>query len=189
MKAFNRVAMVIVAAAILAGAMIVLLVATEVITQAFLPSDWFDVPLQSTVDATGGTLAAIIAVSIIIALAMIILAFMELMPFRNGVAFLISSGEAGITTIDQASVRVLAEKTGAAAHNVRGVRCQVGEGPNGLTISSQASVALGSNIPEVSAELQSKIKEAVERFTGLPVAQVNVKAKYESVEAKRLAVR
>ena len=34
-----------------------------------------------------------------------------------------------------------------------------------------------------------QIKEAVEQFTGLRVLEVDVKAKYEKVEAKRLAVR
>lgn len=60
----------------------------------------------------------------------------------------------------------------------------------GLVISCQARVSLASNVPEVCAGLQSSVKEAVEELTGLPVAQVNVRTKYESTDARHLtAVR
>jgi len=41
----------------------------------------------------------------------------------------------------------------------------------------------------MGADLRSKIKEVVEQLTGLPVAQVDIRTKYESREAKPLAVR
>lgn len=187
MHIFNRVVVVIVGLVILAAAVITLLVATGASAPDIVP--WFESQLQRVADATGGGAAAIIAVSVIIALGMVALVFFELRPLRRPVPLLISSTEQGIATIDKESVCVLAERTAATVTNVHDVKCSVGERAGGLRISCLASVALGSNIPEVSAELQSKIKEAVERLTGLPVAQVDVKTKYEPLEAKRLAVR
>lgn len=58
-----------------------------------------------------------------------------------------------------------------------------------MLISCRASLALGTNIVEMGADLRSKIKEVVEQLTGLPVAQVDIRTKYESREAKPLAVR
>lgn len=188
MSAFNRVVVVIVALVILAGAIITLLVTTGAATPDVLPYGWFESTLEKAADASGGDAAAVIVVSVIIALGMITLLSFEFIPLRKRVPLLVSSTEEGITTIDQESVRVLAEKTAATGRNVRNAECSIRAKTQGLAISCRASVALGSNIPEVSAELKSKIKEAVERSTGLPVAEVDVKAKYETVEAKRLAV-
>ena len=177
----------IVALVVLAGAVITLIVTAGATT----PSSygWFESALQRAADATGGNAAAIIAVGVIIALGMVALLLFELIPVRKAAPLLISSTEEGVTTIDQDSVRLLAEKTATSAvSNVRDIRCVVGEKAGGLTISCRASVALGSNIPEVGAELQNKVKDAVEKLTGLPVVKVDVKAKYETVKA-RLAVR
>ncbi len=177
----------IISLVILAGAVITLLVATGATSPDVFRG--FQSQLQGAADASGGGAAAIIAVAAIIALGMLALLFFELIPRRKPVPLLISSTEQGITTIDRDSVCELAEKAAANVHNVRDVSCSVGERAGGLLISCRPSVALGSNIPEISAELQSKIREEVELLTGLPVAEVDVKTKYESVEAKRLAVR
>ncbi len=188
MSAFNRAVVAIVALLVLAGAVILVLVAANAIDPADLPSGWFDRALDRADTATGGTRAAFIAVSLIVALGMLALLVFEVTTVRRPAALLISSDESGITTVDQDSVRILAEKTASAIRAVRTISCDVAEKPGGLAISGQALVALGSNIPEVSTEMKSKIKEAVEQFTGLPVAQVNVKVRYETVEARRLTV-
>ena len=188
MSKFNRVAVVVSCLAVLALAMIVLLVTTEVITPAFLPSDWFDELAQKAIDSTGGTRAALIAIAVVLAVVALALSILELVPIRRRRLLLVSSNQAGITTIEQDSVRLLAEKTAASVRAVRHVHCTVREGINGLIISSRASVGLGNSIPEVSGELRTRIKESVEQFTGLPVVEVDVKAQYEPTEARHLTV-
>lgn len=186
MTVFNRVAVVVVALVLLAGALVTLLVATG----ATAPDSygWFSFILQKAADATGAGLAITIIVVLVIALCALIILFFELALSRQPTTFLISSSEEGVTTINQESICVLAEKAAATVQNVRDVHCSVGEKVGGLIVSCQAIVSLASNIPEVCAELQGKIKENVEKLTGLPVAQINVKTKYESVNAKRLAL-
>lgn len=186
---FNRAIVVIVAVVILAAAVITLLVAAGVVTPDVLPYEWFESQLQTVADATGGSLAAIIAISVIIALGMIVLLFFEFTPSGKPVSLVISSTENGVITIDVESVCVLAEHTAASARGVHRVRCRVKESAGGLLISCRASLALGSNILEIGADLRSKIKEVVEQLTGLPVEQVDIRTRYEPREAKRLALR
>jgi hypothetical protein len=187
MTVFNRVVVVVVALVLLVGALITLLVATG----ATAPDDygWFSFILQKAADATGAGLVITIVVAVIIALGTLALLLFELAISRQPITLLISSSEEGVTTINQESVCVLAEKTAATVSNVRDVHCSVGEKVGGLIFSCQALVSLASNVPEVCAELQGKVKENVEKLTGLPVAQINVKTKYESSDAKRLSVR
>jgi len=58
-----------------------------------------------------------------------------------------------------------------------------------MMISCRVSLALGTNMHEVTAELQSKIKGSVEELTGLTVLQVNIKSKYESGQNQHMALR
>jgi uncharacterized alkaline shock family protein YloU len=189
MSIFNRVLVIIVALVILAGAVITLLVAAGVSPPDVLPYGWFEPQLQGIADATGGTAAAIIALTVVIALGMIALLFFEFAPSGKPASLLISSAENGVVTIDVESVCMLAEHTATSTRGVRRVKCRVRESAGGLLISCRASLALGTNIVEMGADLRSKIKEVVEQLTGLPVAQVDIRTKYESREAKPLAVR
>jgi hypothetical protein len=189
MSVFNRVVVVIIAVAILVLAVTTLLVAVGVVAPDVLPFGWFRSQLGIVVDATGGGLAAIIAITVVVALGMIGLLYAELVPSGKPASLLISSAENGVITIDAGSVCVLAEHTAATARSVHRVRCRLKHGAGGLLISCQVSLALGSNIPETGAELRSRIKEVVEELTGLSVAQVDIRTKYEPAKAKRLAVR
>ncbi|MCR5629448.1 Uncharacterized conserved protein YloU, alkaline shock protein (Asp23) family [Eubacterium uniforme] len=55
----------------------------------------------------------------------------------------------------------------------KGVKVVVEE--SNVTVSVAINVEFGSNIPEVSAKVQEKVKTTVENMTGLSVIGVNVK--------------
>ena len=55
----------------------------------------------------------------------------------------------------------------------KGVKVTVDEG--NVNVSVAINVEFGSNIPEVSAKVQEKVKTTVENMTGLSVIGVNVK--------------
>jgi len=186
---FNRVVVVVISVVILVGAVVTLLVSTGVSNPDILPFGWFESQLTGAAEATGGGAATTIIVSGIIALGLLILLIFEFVPLQKTVPLLISSNEYGIVTIDKESVCLLAEKTSASFQNVRSAKCNLVESTEGLVIACRPSVALITNVPELSVEVQAKIKEIVEQLTGLAVARVNIKAKYETGEARRLAVR
>lgn len=182
--------MVAAALVVLAGAVITVLVATEASEPDVVFSGWFESQLEEAADSDGGDVAAIMAASIVLALMMVMLLFFELIYKRKPVMFLLSSTDHGIATIDRSSICDLVESTALTFHNLRDVTCRVGkQGPDLMMISCRASLALGTNMPEVTAELQSKIKESVEELTGLTVLQVNIKSKYESGQNKHMALR
>jgi uncharacterized alkaline shock family protein YloU/type IV secretory pathway VirB2 component (pilin) len=189
MSILNRVIVVVIALVILAGAVITCLVASHVSTPDILPYGWVESQLQRVADANRGTVAGIITISVVIALGMIVILLFEFIPLSKPATLLISSTEKGVTTIDVDSVCILAEHAGATIHDVRDVKSKVRESAGGLLISCRTSVALGSNLLELEAESRSRIRETVEQLTGLPVAQVDIKIKYESRKAKQLAVR
>lgn len=189
MSVFNRVVVVIASLIILVGAVITLVVATGLNTLYSLVYRWFQPQLQAIADATGGSAAGIIIVSVAVILIMIGVLFLEFKPAHQPSYLLISSTELGITTIDKDSVCLLAEKTALNVHSVHDIRCNITKSVGGLVISCRPSVALGSDVAEVGTELQAKIKETVERLTSLTVIKVDIKTKYESMEAKGLAVR
>jgi len=185
---FNRIVVVVIALLLLAGAVITLLVSTGVSAPPEILS-WFEPQLKAVADATGNTAIGIVVVSVLVILGMIAILVLELTPLRESGPLLISSTEEGVITIDVKSICLLAEKTTAIIHSVRHVKCYTRETTGGLIISCKPTVLLGTNLLEVGAAIQNNIKEAIEQFTGLTVAHVDVQAKYESVEARRLAVR
>ena len=189
MSIFNRVVVVVIALAILAGAVITFLVSAGVVTPDILPYAWLEPQLQSVSDATDGRAGNIIAITVVVALGMIVILLSEFIPLNKPATLLINSTDKGISTIDVDSVCILAEHTGATIRDVRDVKSSVRESAEGLLISCRTSVALGSNLLELEAETRTRISETVEQLTGLPVAQVDIKIKYESKKAKQLSVR
>lgn len=182
MRGFNRAVATLLMLAIFAAALITLLVSVG----ASDPAQYgiFSQALQRSADAGGAEAAITVAASIIVALLMLVLLRFELAPKSQGAALMVSSGNDGVTTVDEGSVRMLSEKVALTVRGLRSVRCSVRERQGGLSISCFAAVALGSNIPETSSQVQVKVKEAVEKLTGLQVVNVNVKAHYERTEAK-----
>lgn len=190
MNVFNSVIVVIAAILVLTSAVITFIVAIEVADPDIVFSGWFESQLEEVADSNGGEVTGIIAASIAIALGMLIILFFEFVPVRRPVLFLLSSTDHGIATIERDSIRELSENTALTFHNVRDVSCKVVKnGEDLMVISCQTSLALGSNMPEMTTELQSNIKDAVEELTGLTVLQVNVKSKYEPGRTKHMALR
>ncbi len=185
----NKIIAIIVAVAVLAAAAIVLLVTAGAVSPDFVPVDWLEVPLERASDATGGSLITIIVVSVLLLVGALLVLVLEFSRRGREDELLISSSEAGSATVDHDSVRLLAERAASGASSVRQVRCWVKHKPDGLLISCRALSVMGSNIPEVSAEIQGNIRETVSEYTGLSVADVRVTVKYERVDRKHAMVR
>lgn len=187
MTIFNRMVVILAAMILLAGSIITLLVATG----ATGPTSygWFSFILDKAATATGANLALTIIVSIIIGLISLIVLILELSIPRQPTPLLINSSAEGVITINRESICILAERTASTVSNVRDVHCAIGEKVGGMVISCQAVVSLAGNVPEITAELQKAVKTEVEKLTGLPVAQIDVKTRYESSDARRLALQ
>ena len=189
MNVLNRGIAILLALAIMAGAVIVILVASGAVEPADLPEGLFGPQMEDISDASSGSKAIIIAVSAAVLLAMLGFLFLELRSKGGQRRLLISSGEEGAATITERSVAELAENLSGGMREVKHIKCRIVVEKAGLVIKCRASVAMGTNLPELCKELQSDVKARVEEFTGLPVTSVTVDTKYERAEGKHLAVR
>ena len=191
MDTWNRVALSLVSLLVLVAAIVTLLAATGATDPDFLPGGaetpseaWFYDQLKGLDDFSGSGQAISIVVPILVGILMLGLLFLEARPIivRRPETLQISSSVAGALTVEASSVRLLAERTGISNRQISSLRCRLrvrtksvtGGGPASVIVACYPRLVLGSNLGEVRDDLQTRIKEAVERLTGLAVLQVNV---------------
>ncbi|MDY6834357.1 MAG: alkaline shock response membrane anchor protein AmaP [Chloroflexota bacterium] len=189
MNVLNRGIAILLSLAIIIGTVVVIFVASGDVDPADLPEGMFRPQIEDVSDASSGSKAIIITASIAIFLVMLGLLYLELRPVGRQRRLLISSGEEGVTTITEGSIEDLADNISEGMREVRHIKCRIALEKEGLMIRCNTSVKMGTNLPELCAELQSNIKMRVEEVTGLPVASVSINARYERAEGKRLAAR
>ena len=113
---------------------------------------------------------------------------------RRETPLLISSTDLGLLSVDPASIRTLVEHTGTANRSVVDLRCRLSVrrktppgGPDRITISCQPRLEMGADLREVRDDVQSRVKEMVERLTGLEVDRVHItRVRYERLPDHRL---
>jgi hypothetical protein len=186
MSTVNRIVAAILEVVLIFSAVIVLVVALGVAGDRVLPYGWFGQHLTVLNDLGPGALAATIVLPILTIVVCLGLLFLQLPRVRRARPFLVRSDEDGDVMIEPSSVRLISETVGAEIHGVRQIRCLVRQRPGGLLIVCHPMVALGSNVPKLSKDMQSKVKETVESIVGLPVSEVSVAAKYEATRDRRL---
>ena len=203
MDLWNRAAISLVALFLLLAAVVTLLVTLEAVDPDFLPggsvepSDaWFYDQLTGIAHFTGGDQAVTIAVTIMVAVFMLVLLFLEVPPvvFRRLPVLQVSHTAEGASTVEASSVRLLAERTGISNRNVNSIRCRLtvrrrptGGGAASIVINCYPRVSLGSDLQEIRDDLQTRIKDVVQDLTGLTVLQVHVvRVRYDRGDDSRL---
>ena len=204
MNNWNRVAISLVGLLVLVAAVVTVLAATGATDPDLLPGGttetpseaWFYDQLKGLDDFSGSGQAISIVVPILVGILMLGLLFLEMRPIivRRPQTLQVSSSVAGVLTVEASSVRLLAERTGISNRQISSLRCRLRVktrsatgGPASVIIACYPRLVLGSDLREVRDDLQTRIKEAVERLTGLPVLQVNVEwVRYDRGDDSRL---
>ena len=88
------------------------------------------------------------------------------------IAGLAASEVEGVASMAGNATRDLIEKIGVKSLS-KGVKIQVMD--QEVNVAVAVNLRYGYNVPETSAELQEKVKTAIETMTGLTVTEVNVK--------------
>ncbi len=197
MNFWNRLLVSLLAMLTIVVALLLVLVATGPVGPDLLPGSgndsWFYPQLNNLSTFDGGGMAATIVICAGVALAMLLLLHAELRIIGGQEVLLPVSrspripagGEsrgqaAGIVNVEASSVRLLAERIGVANRDVESLRCRLVvrskpvDCPASIEVRCYPSLRIGSHLPEVSADLRSRIHETVERLTGLTVTEVNV---------------
>ena len=88
------------------------------------------------------------------------------------IAGLAASEVQGVSSMAGNATRDLIEKLGGKSLS-KGVKIQVEEGTVSCAIN--VNIRYGYSVPETCAEIQDKVKTAIETMTGLEVTEVNIK--------------
>ena len=205
MDRFNRIAVSLGALFIILSAIITLLVASGAVNYWFLPggSDiesesnaWFEPQLRGLAEFQGGGEVAAVVVPIIV---IVLMALLLVFQYKGGSgkrerALPISVTDLGRLNVEADSVRLLAERTGSVNRNIVDLRCRLATRrtnppsvPASIVIACYPQIVMGSDIKELRDDLQTRIKEVVERLTGLQVERVNVsRVRYDRGQERRL---
>ena len=204
MGLWNRLAVSLVSLFLIIAAVVTLLVATEAVPPDFLPGgvvadglvseeSWFQSELENLASYEGSARVISMAISIAVAAVMLLVLLAEWRVGQKTMSLLISvTGEGGLS-IEEDSVRYLAERTGQSNRNVTRLRCGVriqgrrNVAPARVIITCYPRVILGSNVQEIRDDLQQRVKDSVESLTGLLVDRVDVaRVRYERSDSSKL---
>ena len=204
MGLWNRLAVSLVSLFLIIAAVVTLLVATEAVPPDFLPGgvvadglvseeSWFQSELEDLASYEGSARVISMAISIAVAAVMLLVLLAEWRVGQKTMSLLISvTGEGGLS-IEEDSVRYLAERTGQSNRNVTRLRCGVriqgrrNVAPARVIITCYPRVILGSNVQEIRDDLQQRVKDSVESLTGLLVDRVDVaRVRYERSDSSKL---
>ena len=204
MGLWNRLAVSLVSLFLVIAAVVTLLVATEAVPPDFLPGgvvadglvseeSWFQSELEDLTSYEGSARVISMAISIAVAAVMLLVLLAEWRVGQKTMSLLISvTGEGGLS-IEEDSVRYLAERTGQSNRNVTRLRCGVriqgrrNVAPARVIITCYPRVILGSNVQEIRDDLQQRVKDSVESLTGLLVDRVDVaRVRYERSDSSKL---
>jgi uncharacterized alkaline shock family protein YloU len=191
MNVFNRALIVLLCLALLVATGAVLLVTLGLVSPAQLaPVPWFQdrlAPFTELDPTTWAQTVAACAVLLLVGLAVLVL---ELRPGPRAAAQMTLTQDAlGRVTVAREGVVELVRRAAAGVPGVLAADARVDEGPQGLRLRSRVAVVPTANAAELAAEVQERVRAAVEHHLGRPVAEVRVDTRVASAPHARPARR
>jgi hypothetical protein len=184
---FNRILLIVLGAlALVVGVMALLLVmqavrSTDVSPGGFLFNQW-----RWVAGLSGGAATTAAIIGTLLALAGLALIVLELIPGRREApSYVVRKDGLGTVTVARKSVRQVVQYEAGQIDGIREVWPEVRNSSDGLHVIAHASLAPDAAASVVGEQLQTTIKESVQRQIGLPVAEVQVHTQVESLDARR----
>jgi uncharacterized alkaline shock family protein YloU len=194
MNIFNRVFMVLLTLLIFAFGTTVFLLLTGIV----IPANRYLRAILALFSAyravallTGGPANTAIILAFVVGLVGLIFLVLELLPlggiFSRGEKkpYVVRQDALGVVTLQRSMVDNLVVHEATSVPGVVHASSHVQDGPDGLRIATRASLAWDADAPGIGHMLQERIKESVQTHLGLPVAQVQVTAATELLEAHK----
>jgi uncharacterized alkaline shock family protein YloU len=144
---------------------------------------------------TGTGANAAVVIAFFVGLVGLIFLVLELLPlgriFRRpeGKPYVVRQDALGEVTLQRSMVINLVDHEATSVPGVIHAQSQVHDGPDGLRIAVRASLAWDADVPSIGQVLQERIKDSVQAHMDLHVAQVQVTAATELLEARKEARR
>jgi uncharacterized alkaline shock family protein YloU len=183
MDAFNRLLVVLLALAVLAAAVAIFLVAADISKpSAVAPDGWLQDQLREIDQLGGDRKAASIASAVAGAVVAVILLILQALPVIRVERLVVADIDGKDFGIYRESIESLIERAGVEIEGVTAVRSALRQTPEGLQINCLAMLEPTAKMPEVGADLQTKVKDVVESMAGVTVAEVRMKLRYGAPE-------
>jgi hypothetical protein len=188
---FNRLLIILLDLLLLVAAGAVLLTTLGVTQpEQLAPTPWFVDRLAPLTQLDPTSWSWAVGVSIGLLLVGLLLLFLELRPGpREAPRITLKQDGLGRVRVARAGVRELVDREAGRVAGVMEVRSHVEEDPTGLRILCRLSVDPTGSVPEVTQELQERLKAVVEHHLGRPVAEVSVDAQVAPLVSDRRAGR
>ncbi|HHX78051.1 MAG TPA: alkaline shock response membrane anchor protein AmaP [Firmicutes bacterium] len=110
---------------------------------------------------------------------------LQLLFAENKVRFLAKQGEMGEYRISFNTFETLVLHAAKLVKGIKDARTQISLEGNGLLVFLKITAAADNNLPELVNNIQSSVKEHVEKISGVTVAEVNVFVDNIANEVKR----
>jgi hypothetical protein len=188
---FNRLLVVLLALLLLVAAGAVLLTTLGLTRpEQLAPTPWFVDRLVPFTQLDPTTRGWAVGVGIVLLLLGLLLLVVELRPgAREAPRITLKEDGLGRVTVERDGVRQLVDHEAGRVAGVMEVRSHVEEDPAGLRILCRVSVDPTRSVPDVTQELQERLKAVVEHHLGRPVANVSVDARVALVSDRRAGRR
>lgn len=89
-------------------------------------------------------------------------------------SFLVNVGQEGAVSVSAVAVKNFVEKAAMQVPNIHSVKADVFTKGDALKVKLTAGILPNTNVPEISQQLQTKVKESVKETVGKEVADVQV---------------
>lgn len=181
MNVFNRIVVILLVFVLFVGAVLILLITYGVVApQQILPAGTADTGLGqwlasfAVMGPNATLLTTVIAVLVI--LVSLWLLYLELRPEPRADVIQIREDGLGSVTVRTDSVHDLILHTASTMPDVLQIYPRIDTGSDGVKIHCRTSLTPDADVSQVTTELQERIKQAVERYLGMKVANVAVDA-------------
>jgi hypothetical protein len=184
MNVFNRIVVILLAAVLFIGAVLILLITFGAVTpQQLLPAGTANTVLGQWIEAFARMQPNVTLLTTVIAVLVILVSlwilYLELRPKPQPDVIRIREDGLGTVTVRTKSVHDLILHTASTMPDVLQVHARIDRGPGEVNIHCRTSLTPEADVPQVTTELQERIKQAVERYLGMHVASVTVDAQLE----------
>jgi hypothetical protein len=178
-NAFNRLIVVLLALAVMAAAIGVFLIVADLVSPNDVMADnWLRDQLRELDRLPGARGAATIASTVAAAVAAALVLVLESLPLWRRERLFAADAEGKTFRMDAYSVRQVIERAGTEVAGVKETEAELRGSSEGLQIRCRVTLDSSASMREAGPELHQQIKAAVERMTGVQVADVQLKLEY-----------
>lgn len=190
MNIINRVLITAFIVVTMVGAGAAALVTLELMSPEALLADPWHLLLEPFTQLDSATWNAVIGICLgVISIGLLLLVIEFRSPWRPPKGFILSRGPLGRVMIARRGVEELVAREAQGVDGVLEARAQVKQRRDGFQVSGQVSVSPTTNVPELTKEVQQRVKAVVAHHLGAQVSEVCIQTQLSPLSTGRQRAR